>query len=72
MLRAEALADRSDLLRHVGGKDEAFTVPTGRGDEANHGGGPDARDAPLRKARDIFIPDLRLGEPIDMKARNFR
>ncbi|WP_375457175.1 error-prone DNA polymerase, partial [uncultured Methylobacterium sp.] len=33
-LIAESLTDRSALLRQIGGKDEAFTVPTGRGDEA--------------------------------------
>ena len=57
---AEHLMDQSDLLRRVGGSDEAFVIPTGRGDEAVHGGGAgvDSRDAKALKhaARDIFHP----------------
>ena len=72
-LIADELIDHSALLRQVGGQDQAFTVPTGRGDGVRHPGSPDAREAaPLRKARDIFIPDLRIGEAIAVKARNFR
>jgi hypothetical protein len=36
---AEHLIDQSDLLRRVGGSDEAFVISAGRGDEAVHGGG---------------------------------
>jgi error-prone DNA polymerase len=39
----DRLVDASDMLRSVGSRDEAFVVKTGRGDEAKHGGGPDAR-----------------------------
>jgi error-prone DNA polymerase len=39
----ERLVDFSGLLRSVGSRDEAFVVPTGRGDEAKHGGAPDSR-----------------------------
>jgi error-prone DNA polymerase len=40
---ADRLVDFSDMLRSVGKRDEAFTFPTGRGDEARHGGAPDSR-----------------------------
>jgi error-prone DNA polymerase len=39
----ERLVDLSGMLRSVGSRDEAFVVPTGRGDEAKHGGAPDSR-----------------------------
>jgi len=39
----ERLEDFSDKLRSVGARDDAFIPPTGRGDEAKHGGAPDAR-----------------------------
>jgi error-prone DNA polymerase len=72
---AEHLIDQSDLLRRVGGSDEAFVIPAGRGDEAVHGGGAavDGRDGKaLRHAvRDIFIPDLHI-DTLNVKARNFR
>lgn len=69
---AEHVSDRTDLLRKVGGLDEAFTIPTGRGDQAKHAGGPDPREtAQLRKERDIFIPDLHI-DTLTVKGRNFR
>jgi error-prone DNA polymerase len=72
---AEHLMDQSDLLRRVGGSDEAFVIPAGRGDEAVHGGGAgvDGRDTKALKhaARDIFIPDLHI-DTLTVKARNFR
>jgi error-prone DNA polymerase len=72
---AEDLMDQSDLLRRVGGSDDAFVIPAGRGDEAVHGGGAglDGRDAKALKhaARDIFIPDLHI-DTLTVKARNFR
>jgi error-prone DNA polymerase len=47
-------------------------VPTGRGDEAKNAGGPDPREtAQLRKARDIFVPDLHI-DTLTVKGRNFR
>jgi error-prone DNA polymerase len=68
---ADRLIDLSDLLRTVGERDEAFPLPHGRGDEARGGGGPGER--PLgRKARDIFIPDLRIDTGIRIKTRDFR
>jgi error-prone DNA polymerase len=72
---AEHLMDQSGLLRRVGGSDEAFVIPAGRGDEAVHGGGAgvDSRDAKALKyaARDIYIPDLHI-DTLNVKARNFR
>jgi error-prone DNA polymerase len=38
-------------------RDSAFRLPTGRGDEFTHGGGPDPRDTPkpVMRARDMFV-----------------
>ena len=71
---ADHLTDLSDLLRSVGERDEAFPVPHGRGDEARSGAGPDAREQAAfgRKARDIYIPDLRPGSGIKVRTRDFR
>ena len=56
----------------MGGKNETFTLPAGRGDEARHPGGPDPRGAiPIKKVRDIYIPDLHI-DTLNVKARNFR
>jgi error-prone DNA polymerase len=63
------------MLRQVGDLPDAdaFPLRAGRGDEAKHGGSPDQRDEALgRKARDIFIPDLRLGSGIKIPTRDFR
>ncbi|WP_316204516.1 OB-fold nucleic acid binding domain-containing protein [Bradyrhizobium sp. SZCCHNS3051] len=69
---AEHLIDETELLNSVGGQNEAFTLPTGRGDEAHHPGGPDPRGAlPVKKVRDIYIPDLHI-DSLNVKARNFR
>jgi error-prone DNA polymerase len=71
-LVAEHLIDLSDLLRSVGDRGDVFPLPHGRGDEAKHGGAPDQRDALGRKAREIYIPDLRLGSGIKVPTRDFR
>jgi error-prone DNA polymerase len=71
-LIAEHLIDMTDLLNSVGSRNEVFPLRHGRGDEAKHGGGPDPRGALGRKPRDIFIPDLRIGDGIKVKARDFR
>ena len=72
---AEHLIDQSDMLRRIGGNDEPFVMPAGRGDEAVHGGGSaaDSRETKALKhaARDIFIPDLHI-DSLNVKARNFR
>jgi error-prone DNA polymerase len=69
---AEHLIDQTDLLNSVGGSKETFTLPAGRGNEARHPGGPDPRGAiPIKKVRDIYIPDLHI-DTLNVKARNFR
>jgi error-prone DNA polymerase len=71
-LIAEHLLDNTELLNSVGGQNETFTLPAGRGDEARHPGGPDPRAAlPIKKVRDIYIPDLHI-DTLSVKARNFR
>jgi error-prone DNA polymerase len=70
---AERLEDLSDLLRSVGQREAAFPLRPGRGDEVRHANRPDPRgDGGLRKARDIYIPDLRLGSGIKVPTRDFR
>jgi error-prone DNA polymerase len=70
-LIAEYLIDQSDMLRQISGME--FTLPAGRGDEARHGGsGLDPRETQaLRKARDIYVPDLPI-DSLKLKARDFR
>jgi error-prone DNA polymerase len=70
---AEYLIDHSDMLRSIGGMDQEFVIPTGRGDEAKHGGsGLDPRETKaLNKAREIYVPDLHI-DTLTVKARNFR
>jgi error-prone DNA polymerase len=74
-LVAEHLIDQTDLLNGLSGRDEAFDLPAGRGDEARHGGGGgfDSREpkVPPTRPRDIFIPDLHI-DTLTPKARNFR
>ncbi|RJG53334.1 hypothetical protein D0Z70_16200, partial [Sphingobium terrigena] len=74
------------LLASVGERSDLSNVfRPARGDGAKSGGGPDPRDPDSkllgRKAREIYIPDLRLGsgimpgkptEGIEVKPRNFR
>jgi error-prone DNA polymerase len=69
-LIAEHLIDLTDLLNSVGSRDETFPLRHGRGDEMKHGGGPDQRGLG-RKARDMFLPDLRI-EGIKVRTRDFR
>jgi error-prone DNA polymerase len=69
-LIAEHLIDLTDLLNSVGSRDEMFPLRYGRGDEMKHGGGPDQRGLG-RKARDMFLPDLRI-EGIKVRTRDFR
>ncbi len=67
---ADQLTDLTPMLRSVGARGEDFPLRTGRGDEAKHGGAPDARDGP--RVRDIFVPDLRGREAIRVATRDFR
>ncbi len=66
----DRLEDLSALLRGVG--QTPLPVPHGRGDQVTHQGGPDPRDAVGTPARDIYIPDLRLGSGIKVPTRDFR
>jgi error-prone DNA polymerase len=69
---AEHLIDETELLNSVGGSQEPFNLPAGRGDEARHPNGFDQREtAQIKKVRDIFIPDLHI-DTLNVKARNFR
>ena len=67
----ERLVDLTPLLREVGERD--FVLPTGRGDEARHGGTPDARNNARHtvKPRDIYCPE-RLSTGIKVPTRDFR
>ena len=67
----EKLVDLSELLRQVGERDDPVILPTGRGDEARHGGSPDHRDKPMHKPRDIYSPE-RLSNGIKVQTRDFR
>ena len=70
----DRLEDLTPLLRQVADRD--FTPPTGRGDEARHGGTPDARQnpkhkPPLTKPRDIYCPE-RTSTGLKVQTRDFR
>ena len=67
---ADRLIDLSDLLRQVGERDAPVVLPTGRGDEARHGGAPDQRQKTW-KPRDIYCPE-RLSNGIKVQTRDFR
>ena len=73
-LVAHRLTDLSGELASVGGRDGAFPLTHGRGDEFHHGApAPDPRERPARgwPARGIYIPDLHL-DTIKVKTRDFR
>jgi error-prone DNA polymerase len=60
------------MLRQISGKDEAFTLPAGRGDQARHAAvRTHAKCSRLRKARDIYFPDLHI-DKLNINARDFR
>ncbi len=71
----ERFTDLSGLLREVGERDGPVLLPTGRGDEARHGGSPDPRDKTGRekawRPRDIYCPE-RLSNGIRVQTRDFR
>ena len=71
-LVAQQLFDLSGDLVGLADRDEEFKLPTGRGDEFAHGGGPDPRDTPkpVVTSRDIFVRDLHI-DTLKVKARNF-
>jgi error-prone DNA polymerase len=70
---AKRLTDLSPMLSKLGERSAPFPGRLGRGDGAQHGGGPDPRAGkPAPPApRDIYIPPLHLDE-INVKSRNFR
>ena len=68
-LIAERLEDLTPLLRQIGERDE-ISLPTGRGDEARHGGAPDHRQQ-LHAPRDIYCPE-RLSTGMKVQTRDFR
>ena len=67
----ETLEDYSVPLRSVGKRSTPFPIQHGRGDEAKRGGGPDARDKPVTRPRDIYVPDGRFST-IKVPTRDFR
>ena len=72
---AQRLEDLTGLLDSVGGREGAFPLRHGRGDEAKHPSGKDPRGgagAGPPPARDITIRDLRLGSGIKVPTRDFR
>lgn len=70
-LVAQQLFDLSDDLVGLADRETEFKLPTGRGDEFAHGGGPDSRDRPTPIVpRDMFVPDLHI-DTLKVKSRNF-
>jgi error-prone DNA polymerase len=72
-LVAQQLFDLTGDLSGLADRDEAFRLPTGRGDEFAHGtpGSPDSRERAVMKVREIYEPD-RLIERLKVKSRNFQ
>jgi len=72
-LVAQQLFDLSNDLSGLADRDTEFRLPTGRGDEFAHGGGPDLRDTPkpVVQARDMFVRDLHI-DTLKVKSRNFQ
>jgi error-prone DNA polymerase len=72
-LVAQQLFDLSGDLTGLADRDQEFKLPTGRGDEFAHGGGPDSRDRPKPspvQPRNMFIPDLHI-DTLKVKSRDF-
>lgn len=71
-LVAQQLFDLSADLSGLADRDAEFKLPTGRGDEFAHGGGPDSRDQPkpVVQARELFVRDLHI-DTLKVKSRNF-
>ncbi|TWB44049.1 error-prone DNA polymerase [Rhizobium sp. ERR 922] len=72
-LVAQQLFDLTSDLSGLADLDEAFRLPTGRGDEFAHGtpGSPDPRERAIMKAREIYVPDLHI-DTLKVKSRNFQ
>ncbi len=71
-LVAQQLFDLSADLSGLADRDTDFKLPTGRGDEFAHGGGPDSRERPkpVVAPRDMYVRDLHI-DTLKVKARNF-
>ena len=72
-LVAQQLFDLSADLVGLADRDVDFKLPTGRGDEFAHGGGPDSRDRPkpVVTPRDMYVRDLHI-DTLKVKSRNFQ
>jgi len=72
-LVAQQLFDLSGDLSGLADRDTELKLPTGRGDEFAHGGGPDPRDTPkpVVQARDMYVRDLHI-DTLKVKSRNFQ
>ncbi|WP_312948239.1 error-prone DNA polymerase [Agrobacterium sp.] len=71
-LVAQQLFDLTSDLSGLGDRETGFRLPTGRGDEFSHGGGPDSRDRPkVAQPRDMFVRDLHI-DTLKVKSRNFQ
>ncbi|GES53572.1 error-prone DNA polymerase 3 [Rhizobium sp. NBRC 114257] len=72
-LVAQQLFDLTSDLSGLADRDEAFRLPSGRGDEFAHGapGSPDSRERAVMKVREIYEPD-RLIERLKVRVRNFQ
>ncbi|MDK4717637.1 error-prone DNA polymerase [Rhizobium sp. CNPSo 4039] len=72
-LVAQQLFDLTSDLSGLADRDEAFRLPTGRGDEFAHGtpGSPDSRERAVMKVRDLYEPD-RLIERLKVRSRDFQ
>jgi len=73
-LVAHRLTDLSDALASVDGRDAAFPLPHGRGDQLHHGSpGLEPRSLPPNglDARDVHISGLHM-DTIKMKTQEFR
>ena len=72
-LVAQQLFDLTSDLSGLADRDEAFRLPTGRGDEFAHGtpGTPDSRERAVMKAREIYEPD-RLIDRLKVRSRDFQ
>ncbi|WP_368518573.1 error-prone DNA polymerase [Rhizobium sp.] len=72
-LVAQQLFDLTSDLSGLADRDEAFRLPTGRGDEFAYGtpGSPDSRERAVMKVREIYVPD-RLIDRLKVKSRNFQ
>ena len=67
---ADRLIDLSSLLRDVGEREAPVLLPTGRGDEARHGGSPDQRQ--IWRPRDSYWPERSATGAIKVPTRDFR